>query len=191
MLLNEFPEKLIIKTMKEALSERKLERKQENENCLKMFVPYEKGVSEKLSNIAKRFNVQLINKKGKSLKNAVKSKNIVGDVENESSVVYRINCENCEKYYIGETGRMLSVRLKEHKDDGEKGNTEQKISGLSQHIRDTNHQANFNEPIIMMKEKDFCKRKFKEALVIKKNNDSLLNKKEEKKVISNIWENLL
>ena len=43
----------------------------------------------------------------------------------------------------------------------------------------------------MTKEKHFSKRKFKEALAIKKNNDSLLNKKEEKKVISNIWENLL
>lgn len=74
-------------------------------------------------------------------------------MENESSVVYIINCKKCEKYYIRETGRMLSVRLKEHKDDGEKENTEKKVSRLFQHIRDTNHQANFKVSIIMMKKK--------------------------------------
>jgi len=29
--------------------------------------------------------------------------------------IYRISCGNCEKCYIGETGRKFGTRLKEHK----------------------------------------------------------------------------
>ena len=31
------------------------------------------------------------------------------------SVVYTVNCEECESTYIGETKRTLDTRLKEHK----------------------------------------------------------------------------
>jgi len=37
--------------------------------------------------------------------------------------VYKIPCGNCEKTYIGETGRKFGTRLKEH--DGGEGNNKQ------------------------------------------------------------------
>ena len=35
--------------------------------------------------------------------------------EDKKGVVYEIPCQKCEKSYIGETGRTLSKRIKEHK----------------------------------------------------------------------------
>ena len=35
--------------------------------------------------------------------------------EDRKGVVYEIPCHKCEKSYIGETGRTLSKRIKEHK----------------------------------------------------------------------------
>ena len=35
--------------------------------------------------------------------------------EDKSGVVYRVSCKNCDQVYIGETGRKLSIRTKEHK----------------------------------------------------------------------------
>ena len=37
--------------------------------------------------------------------------------KNEESVVYEIPCRGCERSYIGETGRGLATRLKEHRAD--------------------------------------------------------------------------
>ena len=35
----------------------------------------------------------------------------------DSPGVYRINCSDCDKCYLGETGRTLPTRIKEHKRD--------------------------------------------------------------------------
>ena len=42
-----------------------------------------------------------------------------------SGVVYRIPCKNCNKYYIGETGRNFGYRLEHQKD--KRSDTEKKI----------------------------------------------------------------
>jgi len=34
--------------------------------------------------------------------------------EEKPEVVYKIPCKNCERVYVGETGRPLGVRIKEH-----------------------------------------------------------------------------
>ena len=39
------------------------------------------------------------------------------DKKRDKSVVYRVPCGSCSKAYIGETGRGIEVRLKEHKRD--------------------------------------------------------------------------
>ena len=33
---------------------------------------------------------------------------------------YEIKCKNCQKSYIGETGRLFRTRLKEHKTESDK-----------------------------------------------------------------------
>ena len=35
--------------------------------------------------------------------------------EEKPEVVYKIPCKNCERVYVGETGRPLGVRIKEHR----------------------------------------------------------------------------
>jgi len=39
--------------------------------------------------------------------------------EEITDCVYKIPCSNCEQTYIGETGRKLGTRLKEHKTEVE------------------------------------------------------------------------
>ena len=48
------------------------------------------------------------------------------------------------------------------------------ISGLSKHIKDTNHNIDWDNIYVLNKENDFRKKKFKEAVAIRtmtKNND--------------------
>ena len=69
---------------------------------IKLFMPYEKGISEKISSLRKRYNVKVIHTKNKSLKNIVSYRNEErGDKKNSQGVVYKINCRGCLKSYIG------------------------------------------------------------------------------------------
>ena len=143
-----------------------------------MYMPYEKGISENIARTGKKFNFKLVHTKRKSFKNMV-VRNITTSLEKQkqSGVVYRVTCGDCGSQYVEETGRSLETRMEEHRQDAE-GEVE-KIS------------SNFDDVEILNKESNFIKRKFKEAIAIKKNNAPLLNKKDEIKAISNVWENII
>ena len=194
MQLNEFPKNIIKRTMRETLQPKRQKKNNDNDNekMIKMYLPYEKGISEKIASISRKFNIRLINTKGKTLKNLVnvnRNSTKSNEIKTQSGVVYKVDCKDCNKYYIGETGRTIQTRMNEH----EKGITseKEKMSGLSQHIKQTGHQAKFNDVKVLYKENNFAKRKFKEAIAIKKHKCNLLNKKEEIKILSDAWENLL
>ena len=40
--------------------------------------------------------------------------------QKKAGVVYKIPCSQCEKVYIGETGRQLGTRITEHRKEAEK-----------------------------------------------------------------------
>ena len=192
MQLNEFPKVIVKKAIHETLSKSKPSKKknEDDEYAIRMYMPYEKGISENIARIGKKFNVKLVHTKGKSLKNMF-VRNITTSLEKQkqSGVVYRVTCGDCGSQYVGETGRSLETRMDEHRQDAE-GEVE-KISGLSEHLRQTMHKANFYDVDFLNKESNFIKRKFKEAIAIKKNNAPLLNKNDEIKAISNVWENII
>jgi len=58
------------------------------------------------------------------------------DPATQDSVVYRIPCE-CGKVYIGETGRPMKDRIKEHDRDIHLART--KTSAISEHAHNTGH----------------------------------------------------
>ena len=155
-----------------------------------MYLPYEKGLSEQISKMSKIYNVKVIHTKNKSLKDIMKEKDNSNISKMETQgVVYKIKCTTCEKSYIGETGRKLKIRVNEHKNDVRNNNNN--ISGLSQHAKETGHEIDWEGVEIIYKENNFNKRKFKEALVIKENSDKILNKKEEIRILSSIWEGII
>ena len=63
--------------------------------------------------------------------------------------VYRIPCE-CGLVYIGETGRNLSLRLKEHKTNCEKAELEK--SAVAKHSWTNDHRIKWNEASILATE---------------------------------------
>ena len=90
--------------------------------------------------------------------------------------------------YIGETGRKLDIRLNEHKNWS---NQCKSLSGLSEHIKSTKHNVDWKNVEIICKEQNRPKRKFKEAIAIKKSSGQLMNKKEEMRSLSFIWDSVL
>lgn len=103
----------------------------------------------------------------------------------ESNLIYRIPCKNCPSVYIGQTGRHLNTRLKEHNADSikyklkqitnqiniETVNTTSPISSpnksaLVLHSIDKNHDFNFDETKIINRHSNIKKRLVLEACEI-------------------------
>ena len=79
-----------------------------------------------------------------------------------------------------------------HKDDGEKPREDKKITGLSQHMRTTDHSPSSDDVGIIYIENNWKKRKFKEAArLTSPNKEQLMNKKDERKTIYNSWNIIL
>ena len=51
-----------------------------------------------------------------TLRNILDQNNPPRDTDDLSGVVYKISCKDCNLCYVGETGRDLYTRVREHKD---------------------------------------------------------------------------
>ena len=84
----------------------------------------------------------------------------------ELSVVYQIPCGSCDKSYIGETGRGLDTRVKEHRRDVR---NDMDHSALVVHAHATGHLPNWAGASILAKCGDKGDRKATEAAYIATN----------------------
>jgi hypothetical protein len=79
-----------------------------------VYIPYVKGVSEQFKLIGNRYNIRMIFKTERTLRNTLMKTRPERDPEQTAQCIYSIPCE-CGRSYIGETGRPLAVRLREHR----------------------------------------------------------------------------
>jgi len=96
---------------------RKLVRKKELKSRGMVPIPYVKGLSEAFSRISKTYRICTAVRPHTTLRNMlVHPKDRISD-EKKPEVVYEIPCKNCEQVYVGETGRPLGARVKEHRNE--------------------------------------------------------------------------
>jgi hypothetical protein len=71
-------------------------------------------------------------------------------IPNNSRVVYKVPCQDCDQAYIGETKRNLQTRIKEHQKANRKGDQK---NGIAEHTRTTHHQIRWHDTEILLKAK--------------------------------------
>ena len=81
--------------------------------------------------------------------------------------MYEIDCEYCERKYIGETKKRLEERVKEHICNIR---TKREISLIFQHCRDNNHSIKFNNAKVIASNKNPTARRFLESFYSKNQN---------------------
>ncbi|CAH3113816.1 unnamed protein product, partial [Pocillopora meandrina] len=86
------------------------------------------------------------------------------DLAKQDGVVYRIPCE-CGKVYIGETGRPMQDRIKEHDRDIRLARTE--TSAVSEHAHNTGHKPLWNEVKFIDRDPYYYTHRVKEAINIR------------------------
>jgi len=99
--------------------------------------------------------------------------------EDVTECVYKVPCANCDKTYIGETGRKFGVRIQEHRTEVESKTrltftrshrasslTEHNKSPLTDHATQENHVINWSQATVIDREPERFTRWIKEAVHI-------------------------
>jgi predicted GIY-YIG superfamily endonuclease len=140
-------------------------RKMFKEKGTLVSIPYYRGLSERIRGIARSYGLELVFRGAAKLRSMVARKAPPNFEHRTKCVVYGIPCQ-CGMIYVGQTGRPLwSTRIKEHQANIRMGRLEGNL--LAQHVWDYGHTVDFKRTIILTREVNLTRRKFKEALIIK------------------------
>ena len=124
-------------------------------------LPYIKGVSELLGRCLQQQGICTVFKSDTTLRShLVRPKDTV-DPAKQDGVVYRIPCE-CGKVYIGEIGRSMQERIKEHDRDIRLARTQ--TSAVSEHANKTGPHPLWNEVKFIDRHSHWYTRRVKEAI---------------------------
>jgi hypothetical protein len=104
--------------------------------------------------------------------------------EKVKGVVFQVDC-SCGNPYIGETGRTLEARFKEHKRAVQ---ARQSIDGIAVHTNGTGHDMQWNSAQVLEREPMWWKRRYKEALRIQAENTTM--NPDQGLQLSSIWSTL-
>ena len=133
-------------------------------------LPYVQGVSEPLRRCLEQQGIRTVFKSETTLRShLVRPKDTVDPVK-QDGVVYRIPCE-CGKVYIGETGRSMHERIKEHDRDIRLSRTQ--TSAVSEHAHKTGHYPLWNEVKFIDRDPHWYTRRVKEAIHIRLHPDNI------------------
>ena len=144
-----------------------------------MTVPYVHSFTEKIQRIFTKHGVATVVKPQTTLRQVLVHPKDKVEKQKKAGVVYKIPCSQCEKVYIGETGRQLGTRITEHRKEAEKisdryftrstrraSTNEHHKSAITDHVCQNNHIMNWEASEIVEQESDKCKRWIKESICI-------------------------
>lgn len=88
-----------------------------------------------------------------------------------TNVVYKINCNNCEASYVGQTGRVLQTRINEHKNHIRRNTNQPSV--ITEHRINCSHDFNWEYTEILDEERNLNKRLISEMIHIHKQKQGL------------------
>ena len=124
-------------------------------------LPYVQGVTEPIKRVLLQIGVGVAMKPIFPLSS--KPKDCVLDHE-KSGLVYQISCCDCDAVYIGETGRSITTRKREHVDAVK--NLDVKKSALCQYVVNKDHVIDWGNVEILKRESHWHRRRVAEGFLI-------------------------
>ena len=134
--------------------------------------PYVKGFSEKLEKSCRNLNIRATFTSRRTLKSELVHVKGQTAIETHKGVVYKVDCTSCDQSYVGETGRTLKVRIKEHERAVRVSDT---TNGIAVHSNNFEHQIDWKSAKVIHHEPHYYKRKVVESLNITGIKDKSMN----------------
>lgn len=158
-----------------------------DEECEKpLFIPYIKGVSEKIERVCHPLGVRVICKSQNNLRQALMKVKSTRPDDKKKRVVYEVPCAECNCVYVGETGQSLEMRLKEHR---YAVRTKDARNGIAVHADNHHHEVDWEAAKVILFEEHQTKRKVLESLQINKQTNT--TNLDSGYALSPIWKPLL
>ena len=110
-------------------------------------IPYIQGQSEAIKRILSPLGILTVFRPLTTLRKILSKPKDKIPALTKSGVLYEVSCQECNATYIGQTGRNLSQRLKEHQRAVKKMDTFS--SAMSEHVCHTGHKINWENPTIL------------------------------------------
>ncbi|XP_055858997.1 uncharacterized protein LOC129921274 [Episyrphus balteatus] len=132
----------------------------------KAFLPYVKGVTDRVGKVLKRYGVKSIFMPPKKIKNYLQSPKDQFPLQTPG--VYAVPC-SCGSCYVGQTQRNIATRLKEHISAVSKSQREK--SAICEHLLDNpdeHHWIHFDQAKVLAQESHYIPRLVCEAIEIKR-----------------------
>ena len=121
-----------------------------------------------LPRILKVFNVNVVFKNSATVRSFL----VKNSPFEKTGCIYEIPCNNCDKKYIGQSGKVLATRINQHKYCVRVGNMS---SALFLHMNNCNHSIDWRNSKEMLFCNDIVKRNIIESSIIKFKSDCVLN----------------
>ena len=144
LIENGYPRNLVQNTYKQ---QNRVTERTTQQPSTKVIIPYIQGQSEAIRRVLKDLDIQTCFTPVSTLRQMLSHPKDPIPTMKKSGVVYRIPCADCDKSYVGQTGRNLSVRIKEHKKAVETFNTD--TSALAEHVLSKDHHINWEETTVI------------------------------------------
>ncbi|XP_043467539.1 protein dopey homolog PFC0245c-like [Leptopilina heterotoma] len=125
----------------------------------KVFLPYVPNLFENVSFLLKNYNILTI-----PISNINMSHNLIVKYKDKNkktentNTVYKINCHDCSASYVGQSKRMVGVRINEHKNS--------KDNIVAHHCDSLKHRFDFVNFAILDREDNYKKRLISEMIYI-------------------------
>jgi len=163
------------------------EQKLEQERKMIVF-PYIKNISEMINSAINKKDYMIGYRILNKLTGFIKRHKDKNSLENNSGVVYKIFCNNCNASYVGQTKRKVKTRINEHIKNIKV--EESKHSVITKHMLELNHTFDWQNVKIMDFETNYYKRLISEMLYIKMQ-DNGINSVEDIEGLDSSYFNLL
>lgn len=152
--------------------QRPRESRANNENSV-VCIPYVCGVSEAVRRALRPLGVRTVFKPMRTLANVFPKPKDRTPSDEQSGVVYKVNCTDCDACYIGETGRRRHTRIKEHVRDVTKATHSTRAkTELVDHCLTKGHVFDFDNVTTLAREQRWGPRKFIESWFIRHNQNA-------------------
>jgi Reverse transcriptase (RNA-dependent DNA polymerase) len=154
-----------------------------------LSIPFIDNLFYKIKTYLQKFNVNVVGKSSNDLYKSLFSK-LKDEVPKpvKSSVVYKVNCQDCDLIYIGNTMQYLKTRIGQHKTAVKNKNKDH--SALAEHAIDSKHNIDWLNYNVVKTENKLKTRQFLEMINIKKFKDKCMNRQIESQDLTNVYDSL-
>lgn len=153
-----------------------------------IVAPFHTSLNKKLTSSLKHLGINVINKISNKLNTIVKKGKDKLPKTRNHEVIYKINCNDCDKSYIGQTYRALEIRVKEHQNNIRQ--SRDKYNVISEHRTNTGHDMKWDNYQILDRDAHWYRRNISEMLHIKSTNNTL-NRQIDTEKLNKIYDKIL